>query len=219
MGVNMFSARFWQWLTGRSASKAVPPTVPYVPPGPAGSPGWSGGGLPVQPLERNIEVHTIAGLQNKLSQIECRSRSAAGELIRYYEGCGDIVGGCRHRMRVASCEGGAGKDPRGREIAGLCDYCLREYQLLVEKGQMDPLEAERLSLICTDCAQMSTSGHLCCPRHRKAMADPDGKTVYLDPDAAKSMARQKTIAKALDVVTWLFAEPQDAQEHKPTDQE
>lgn len=210
-------ATFWQWFTRRSAPNAAPPAVPCVPPNPTGPSGWSSSGLPVQPLERNVEVHAISGLQNELSQVERRYRSADGELIRYYEDRRSLVAGCGHA--VTPFEGDPEKHARHRGIAGLCAYCLCEYQGLVDKGQMDPLEAERLSIVCTDCAQMSTSGHLCCPRHRKAMVMPDGTTQYVDPDAAKSMARQNTMAKAWHAVTWLLAEPENPQEQKTTDEE
>jgi hypothetical protein len=212
MGVNMLFARFWQWLTRRSAPNAAPPAVPYVPPNPAGPAGWSNNGLPIQPLERNVEVYAISGMKNQPGQVDCRFRSAAGEMIRRHEDHGRGIGACGHLIDFE-------KAPHHRGIGGLCIYCLREYQALVDKGLMDPLEAERLSIVCSDCCQMTSSGHLCCPRHRKAMATPDGETVYLDPDAAKSMARQNTIAKALNVVTWLFAEPQNPQKDKTSDQD
>lgn len=217
--MKMLLAKLWQRITGRSAPSAAPPAVPYIPPNPAGPVAWSSSGLPIQPLERNVEVRAVSGLQNELGHMERRYRGADGEMIRYYEDRRSLIAGCGHHVMAASLEGAPQKSPRHREIAGLCAYCLREYQGLVAKGQMDPLEAERLSLVCTECAQMSTSGHLCCPRHRKTAVTPDGTTQYIDPDTAKSMARQNTIAKALHTVTWLLAETPHTQEHKPTDQE
>jgi hypothetical protein len=218
MGMKMFFARLWQWFTRCSAPGATPSAVPYVPLNPAGPGNWSNG-LPFQPLERNVEVYSISGLKIELSQMERRCRSVDGEIIRLYENRRQIIGSCGHTLDATPSEGDPEKNPHHRKIAGQCVYCLREYQPLVEKGQMDPLEAERLSLICPDCARMSTSGRLCCPRHRKAVVMRDGATQYLDPDTAKSMARQDTIAKALHVVTWLFAEPQNPQEHKTLGQE
>jgi len=215
MDVNMLLARLWNRLTGRSATSAAP-AVPYVPPNPTSTAGWSSSGLPLQPRECNVEVYSIGGLQNELSQVERRYRSADGGIVRHYEDRRSLVAGCGHT--AVPRQDNSEKYPDHRGIGGLCSFCLREYYSLVEKGQMDPLEAERLSIVCTDCARMSVSGHLCCPRHRKAMVMPDGTTQYIDPDTAKSMSRQNTMAKALHAATWLFTEPQNPQEPKTPNQ-
>jgi hypothetical protein len=79
---------------------------------------------------------------------------------------------------------------------------------------MHPLEAERLSMVCSTCAQMTTSGHLSCPRHRVAVVGPTGTTQYVDADTAKNMARKDTVGKAVNTLAWLFGTSQEPESKK-----
>lgn len=199
---------FLDILLRRSPKNAAVPKVQPAPPATSAQPGT---GSSVRPLERNVEVSSIAGLLTELRRVETRYMGADGEVIHCLEAHGGFVLGCGHH---GTAQASAEEGPRGREIAGLCAYCVREYQPLVEKGEIDPLQAERLSLVCNECARMTTSGHLCCPRHSTKVTAEDGSTQYIDPDTAKSASRQSTIAKALSVFQYLFGEPQEQQEDK-----
>jgi len=199
---------FLDILLRRSSKNAA---VPKVQPGPPPASTWSNAGAPIRPLERNIEVNRVVGLLNEQCHVETRYMGADGELIYCIEDHGGLVLGCGHHgtahisVKEATC---------GRGIAGVCVYCAREYQPLVEKGEIDALQAERLSLVCNECARMTTAGHLCCPRHATKVTAEDGTIQYIDPDTAKSAARQNTIAKAVGALMCLFGEPQEQQEQR-----
>lgn len=204
-----FASKLLTWLTNRSPRNAA---VPNVQPGQSAPMGPSSCGGPVQPIERNVEVRSIAGLLNRAYQVDSLGRGADDELVRYRDDGGGILAGCGHTVR--EFEGQSEKHQDGRRIAGLCAYCVREYQPQVQKGLMDPLHAERLSLVCSECAKISTSGYLCCPRHCAPTVGPDGSTHYVDSETAQKMARQDVVGKALRAVTWLFGDPRDPQDQQ-----
>jgi len=195
----------WHWLTGRSPGKTAAPATPPIQPPPPGPPAWPGHGTPVQPLERSIEIASLGGLLTELRYEESRYRGPDGEIIRY----------CRDDTKGAY---GCGHTGELLKAAGLCVYCLREYQPLVEKGQMHPLEAERRSMVCSACAQMTISGHLSCPKHRKAVVGPGGTTQYIDAETAKKMAREDTVVKAVNTLAWLFGTSQQPESKKEQEQ-
>lgn len=195
-------------LFRRSPKNAATPNVQPGPPAASAQPGT---GSSVRPLERNVEVSSIAGLLNELRRVDSRYLGDNGEIISCLEDHSQFVLGCGHH---GTAQASAEEGPHSRAIAGLCAYCVRDYQPLVEKGEIDALQAERLSLICNECARMTTSGHLCCPRHSTKVTAEDGSTQYIDPDTAKSASRQSTIVKALSVFQYLFGEPQEQQEDK-----
>lgn len=194
----------WHWLTGRSPGKTAAPATPPIQPPPPGPPGWPGHGAPVQPLECSVEIVSLGGLLTKPRYEESRYRGPDGEIIRYCRDDAQGVYGCGHTGELL-------------KIAGLCAYCVREYQPLVEKGQMHPLEAERLSMVCSACVQMTISGHLSCPKHRAAVVGPDGTTQYVDKETSKNMTRKDTVGKAINAFFWLFGtsqQPESKEEHK-----
>ncbi len=167
---------FLDYLFRRSPKNAATPNVQPAPPVASAQPGT---GSSVRPLERNVEVSSIAGLLNELRRVETRYVGADGEVIHCLEAHGGFVLGCGHH---GTAQAGAEEGTRGREIAGVCAYCVRDYQPLVDKGELDPLQAERLSLVCNECARMTTSGHLCCPRHSRKVTAEDGTTPVHRPD-------------------------------------
>jgi len=193
-------------LFRRSPKNAATPNVQAAPPAASAQ---SNAGAPIEPLERNVEVRSIRGLLNDLHRLDGRYRSAEGELISRCEAEEGIALTCGH---IGTAFRPSGERDRAETwIAGQCAYCVREYQHLVEKGEIDPLQAERLSLVCNECARMTTAGHLCCPRHATKVTAEDGTIQYIDPDTAKSASRQGTIAKALSVFQYLFGDPQNPQ--------
>lgn len=211
----IFSA-LWHWLTGRSPGKTAATTVPPIQPPPPGPPGWPSHSVPLQPREHSIEIASMGGLLNDLRYEESRYRGPDGEIIHRCHGRRHILAGCRHPIKMDQGDADS-KHDHCRQFGGLCVYCVREYQPFVETGQLDPLEAERLSMVCSDCARMTTSGHLSCPRHRAAVVGPDGTTQYVDKEAAKNMTRKDTVGKAVNTFFWLFGtsqQPESKEEHK-----
>ena len=200
----------WHWLTGRSSRNTATPAGPPMQPPAPGASGWPGTGIPLQPLERSIEIASMGGLFNELRHEENRYRGPGGEIIHCCDDRRYILAGCGHPVTMGQIVTD-GKHDQGRHLGGLCVYCVREYQPFVERGQLDPLEAERLSMVCSDCAQMTTSGHLSCPRHRIAVVKPTGTTQYVDKDTAKSMARKNAVGKAVHTLAWLFGAPQETE--------
>jgi len=203
----------WHWLTGRSPGKTATPVAPPIQPPPPGPPGWPGCGVPVQPREHSIEIASMEGLLNELRYEESRYRGPDGEIIHHCHGRRHILAGCGHPITMDEGDTGSKQD-HCRQFGGLCVYCLHEYQPLVESGQMHPLEAERRSMVCSACAQMTISGHLSCPKHRKAVVGPGGTTQYIDAETAKNMARKDTVGKAVNALAWLFGTSQQPESKK-----
>ena len=92
---------------------------------------------------------------------------------------------------------------------------------LLSKGLISPLDAERYSLACSDCAKITISGKLCCPKHYIAIADETGNTIYLGPDdqteqqqLEEQRARQEIVQKILNPFMSLLSgqKPEDINE-------
>jgi hypothetical protein len=157
----------------------------------------------------------MGGLFNELRHEDNRYRGPNGEIIHCCDDQKYILAGCGHPITMGQIESDGKKD-HGRQFGGLCVYCRREYKPLVERGQMHPLEAERLAMVCSTCAQMTISGHLSCPKHRKAVVGPDGTTQYIDAETAKNIARKDTVGKAVNTFMRLFGttqQPESKTEH------
>jgi hypothetical protein len=208
-------SKLWKWAVNRSPKNAA---IPDVRPHPAGDTENTPQTPGVQPIETNMESQSFIGLLARLGKQENLFRSPDGELVRASDqtwillGCGHVAG------QVQAIDE---KHRHIRGIAGICARCLRENQRLLEKRQISPFDAERLSLVCTDCAKITVSGQLCCPRHYTAMTAPDGSVAYLDTEQAEEIERQDTIRRALGIANLLFGEdePQvpDKQEKEPKD--
>ena len=201
------ASKFWDWFMNRSPRDAA---VPDVQPGSSAWPHPSSGDSAIQPIERHVEMRSFAGLLNTPYRVETLGRSVDDELVRCHHDGADMILGCGHK--VSGFQDKDKKPQDDRTIAGLCAYCVREYQPQVQKGEMDPLHAERLSLVCSECAKVSTSGYLCCPRHCKPTAGSDGTTHYVDSETALKMARQDVVGKAFRAVMWLFGQPEESRD-------
>lgn len=166
-----------------------------------------------QVIERNMEMESAVGLSLRIGRIQSLLRGEHGELIRVSEQKPCLLG-CGHIISQLQPEDRQGCHIRG--LAGPCAFCLRDYSQGVQKGQISPSDAERLSLVCTDCARMTSSGVLCCPKHYTTVMAPDGSERYVDPDGAAQLRRQETVSKAFAVFLSLFQEdntdPQPAKE-------
>jgi hypothetical protein len=202
--VKNFTPKFWQWLYNRSPQNSAKPDVQPKP---------TKGGvdtvapITAKPLEQYIETESIIGGLIKIGFEEGASRGPDGQLFRAHNrlslsiGCGHIA---------AQLQAVDQHDRHIRGIGGPCFYCVPELQKLLQKGLISPFDAERLSLVCTDCGKITESGQLCCPKHYTAVLNPDGTTTYLSPEDAQQQERQNTMKTVLGSIALLFS--QDTQE-------
>jgi len=197
-----FAFKLWDWLINRSPKNAA---TPDLQPGPPGDTVNSAQRPGVQPVETSVNFQSCIGLLSRLSKQDRLFRGPDGELVTVSDQVGIAVG-CEHVVTQLQAVDEKGRHVRG--IAGICRVCSRQYQKLLEKGQISALDAERLSLVCTDCGKITVSGQLCCPKHYTTVVAPDGKAVYLDEEEAKEMKRQDTVRTALGIVKFLFGEDQ-----------
>ena len=197
-----FASKLWDWLFNRSPKNAA---MPDVQPGPAGDTVNSAQPPGAQPVEINVISQSCIGLLSRLSKEDRLMRGPDGEVVRVSDQVG-ILPGCEHVVIQLQAVDEKGRHIRG--IAGICSACFREYQRPLEKGQISTFDAERLSLVCTDCGKITISGQLCCPKHYTSVVGPDGSATYLDEEQAREMKRQNTVRTALSIVNFLFGEDQ-----------
>jgi hypothetical protein len=199
--------RLWKYLFERSPRATSTPNVQPQAPDPVAS---------GQPIERNLDMQSAVGLLLRVGRIENLLRGDEGELIRAHEHKSCLLG-CGHIITQLQPEERDGCHIRG--LGGPCAYCLRENTGRLDKGELSPFDAERLSLVCSDCAKMTSSGVLCCPRHYTAVTAADGSEQYVDRDGAVQLKRQRTIAKAFGLVRSLFGEEEEPPSQSPSDKE
>lgn len=195
-----FTSRFWHWLFNRSPRNAATPKVQPIPPMTVPSPGTQDGSCPI---ETNIRTESIVGLLSKLGVVESASRGPDGQLITAEDKFALILG-CGHLVDQVQAVDREGEHIRG--IAGQCEYCVRKNQELLSKGKISIFDAERLSLVCSDCGKTTTSGLLCCPKHYREVVNPDGTKSYLDPGQSQQIERQQAIQMPLRFIAGLFGE-------------
>ncbi len=197
-----FASKLWEWLFNRSPKNAA---IPDVQPGPAGDTVNSAQLPGAQPVEINVDFQSCIGLLSRLSKEDRLMRGPDGEVVRISDQVGILLG-CNHVVTQLQAVDEKGRHVRG--IAGPCTGCFGEYQKLLEKGQISAFDAERLSLVCTDCGKITVSGQLCCPKHYTSVVGPDGSAIYVDQQQAREMKRQDTVRTALGIVNFLFGEDQ-----------
>ena len=206
------ASKFLNWLYKRSPHNAAnpnPSAMPYD---------QDANGIPSnesQTIEISIEQDVIIGLPLSFGDEDTIARGPNGELIRSHKKI-YILCGCGHIPSQLHAEKDAGKSPK-RGIAGKCLYCEKEFQKMLKNGLVSGIEAERQSLVCTECAQLTVSGILCCPRHYAAIGDENGNIVYLGPDEQTQQKRNDTIQKILMPFAALFTEPNKPQLPPPSD--
>ena len=198
------TSRFWDWLFNRSPQNAAKPQVQSRPSEQNAQANEHANG---QPIETYLEADELIASLIRLGFEETALRAPDGQLVRVNSkkelqiGCGHIVS----QFQAVNQH-----DRHIRGIAGKCFYCGLELQGLFEKGEVTVFDAQRLSLVCDQCAQIVVSGHLCCPKHYTPLPNPDGSTTYLGPEDAKQQERQTTTTRIIQSVALLFG--QDMQE-------
>lgn len=154
-----------------------------------------------QVIETLVETECLGPIE--LGEISQACQKADGELSQSSRKL-IIVAGCNHIVTQFQPVQKQNRHIRG--IAGQCEYCLTELGPLYNTGQISPYDFFRLSLVCTDCAHMTTSGYLSCPKHYTMVTQTDGTTVYLGPAEAKELRRRNTIHTVKNVLLDLFRE-------------
>ena len=158
----------------------------------------------IHTIEMSVEVENIIGSCLNIGIQDSIGRGAKGQLVRFRKSI-SVLCGCGHPVSQLHAENESGKSSK-RGLAGKCFYCSKELQKSMIKGLISEMEAERLSLVCTDCARITISGVLCCPRHFAAIEDEKGNTVYIGPEEIVQQDRKETVKKILAPFAALFSE-------------
>jgi RNA polymerase subunit RPABC4/transcription elongation factor Spt4 len=189
----------WNWISKRSPQKSA---MPYADQSSqyADRPAVAQSS---EPIEHYFETESIQGSQVRTGLEEFAFKGPGGELIRGRSSSLIIIG-CSHL--VSRIQQPSDRKDCTKGIAGRCYYCSIEAGELLSKGLISPFDAERLSLVCTDCARITSSGRLCCPRHYTMAVNPDGTTVYIDPEEALKQKRQQTATTIITGLAGLFAQ-------------
>jgi hypothetical protein len=200
MAMTNFASKLWNWLINRSPRNATQsdPTVQMDQQTTELVPACNN-----RPFETYIETDSIQGFVTKVGWQESGVRTPDGELFRTREnfalplGCGHIA---RQQQAVDQ------QDQHIRGIAGICYYCQQELLKALSRGEITPFDAERLSLVCSDCGKITVSGQLCCPKHYARLAGPAGAEVYLGPEDIKKQEQNRLTSKMLGPILGLFLE-------------
>lgn len=195
-----FVSKLWHWLINRSPRNAATPDVQSHPVGDASGPVIPSGS---EPIEIILQTESITGMQSEVGSIESFLKGPDGQLIRANRKFAILLG-CEHA--VTQLQAVDQQDRHIRGIAGRCFYCTSQYQEQLKKGKITPFDAERLSLVCTDCGKVTTSGLLCCPKHYTAVTNPDGTIAYLGPEELRETKMRDTFRMILSPIVSLFIE-------------
>ena len=179
--------KFFNWLTKSSVKNAAnPKPAPHIPDSSAAQ-------GPMRPLEYNTREEIIIGSTINISTQDVLLKGPNGELVRSHKNL-SVLCGCGHLISQLQPETEKGKSPK-RGLSGKCLYCEDQFQEMVLKGKMTPMEAERRALVCSECARVTLSGVLCCPKHYISVADGSGQIVYLGPEEQEQRKREEIIGK------------------------
>ena len=187
--MNNFSSKFWDYWLKRSPQNAAKPEVGgqfpdafaeiSLPPG-------------SELLEADLQFESIRGFVSKLGTVSSAAKGPDGQLIRV-RNKQSIVCTCGHVVSERE------------KLGGICIHCLVDvYEKLRSRRctGIAPTDVEPLFFVCSDCAKMTRSGVLCCPKHYKT--DPDGTESYLSPDDVRDLKRQNHIKTVLETLASLF---------------
>ena len=203
-----FISTIWRWIFNRSPQNAVKPNVQSNPIEdfdlnkiPAGA----------RPIETVLNNEYMVGSPIGIISAQSAMKGTDGQLLRIQNqpsvllGCGHLVG----QMQQA--------DDGKRYPIGKCYYCDLENQQLLQKGKISVFDAERLSLVCSECGKITSSGQLCCPKHYVALTDPDGTTSYLSQEQVIEEKKNSIVRSVLGSLAMLLGE--DVQEQPQANQE
>lgn len=203
--MNDFNSKLWDWLIKRSPKDASRPDVQTSP-----SDDMVDSAQPYrgQRIETNIEAQRILGLLLRMAVTDSVCRTPDGELLRMHNDETVVLLGCGHlgtpRKRAGQ------KNDKIKQIAGQCRHCAADLQQeFVNDTQTDLLgllHKELKTLICEDCARITTSGHLACSDHSTEAVGPDGQKRFLGPEEAKEQERKDITEAILGPVCYLLCQ-------------
>lgn len=199
---------FWKWLLKLSPAKA---SIPNPTPSTENlyNCNFPGGG---HPIEMSVEQDNLIGSRVSFGIQNSVGRGTNGQLLRIRSKT-SILCGCGHIASNLHAENEHGKSAT-RGIAGQCLYCAKECRELEEKGYISEADADRMSLVCTDCARMA-SGVLCCTRHCIAVEDGNGGVIYISRSERERQKQEELVHKILSPVFSFFCEPSQSQLPQP----
>ena len=200
------SAKLFGWMVKRSVKNAAHPNPPATPATVNVDDKFGGQQTPIEFAE---ERDLIIGTDISLGHQDSVGYGPDGSLVRRHRNM-SILCGCGHIVSQLQPVQEEGKAPLPG-VMGECFYCRLELNEWVQKGLISPFEAQRQSLICSNCAKITLSGKLCCPKHYTVTIDANGNTVYLGPEdqakqqeLAEQQARHETVQKILTPFRTLF---------------
>ena len=209
-----FVKRFFQTIFLRSSAQAAQPNVSPQPPDDPFAPPMPG---QPQPIESYFEGDRFGPLQ--MGKVEFAGKDVFDQLVRGSTKYSVLLG-CHHL--VSQIQPMQTETQKIRGVAGVCHYCdleiQQEQQRRSRAGEplMSPADAIRSTLVCTDCAHLSVSGKLCCPRHSQLIDDGNGKQICLGVEEIEAQGKRASIMKVLMPVLELFTEdPEVAEITKP----
>ncbi len=197
-----FLNRMWRFFLGRShgqAAGSTPPNTAYGVPGQQPpSP---------RPIDACSNEDIILGLDIRLGNYESVAMGPDGEYHRTKQNI-SLLCGCGHIIKsTPDQESSESKNQQpNRKLEGECYYCSQDHAPLVLSGALSPAEAQRLSLVCSDCARVTVSGKLACRKHTEAIMDESGQTVFLGQDDQIQYRRQKTLHKFMGVLSFFVTD-------------
>ena len=169
--------------------------VPHVPAPPINTQQPAFGFPDTRPVEKHFERHLVPGTAIATGWQE-EAVLHDGQLVEgrdiFY-----LQLGCEHF--VASIERDD-QHPNAVGIGGSCPYCREELAKAIKQGQATPVDAERCSLFCTNCAAPcdGCGRKSICSRHCLPVKNSDGAILRLCPQCRVAAERQKIVSRILD---------------------
>ena len=201
MAVSNFTSKLWQWVSKRSSKNAAVPNVLQNT--------YQENPDTRLPFESYTETESLSGTPFKLGFTQKSFETPDGQLVRGQDNIKALIG-CGHLIHQFQSINQEDKHIIG--IAGQCFYCAQDTKQLFEAGKLNQFDTIRLSLVCTDCAKITDSGQLCCPKHYAIVPNPDGTKTYLSPEDITNQKRQNTIQILLSSVALLFSSDKQPEE-------
>jgi hypothetical protein len=199
-------SRVLAWLLKLSLRNNIPPSAGAMPCVRNAQHAQQNGATP---LEISSKEEATWGLNCVMGQQDYAARGPRNEFIRSHSK-GNVLCNCGHiayQMQAIDKPG----EQAVRGIAGQCQYCVAEFEKAVQKNEMTPEEAERRSLVCSECAKIIKDGILSCPRHCVAMTDVDGQTIYLDSAQTAELDRKQAVQNILSPLLGMFGDQDPSQ--------
>ena len=202
-----FGKKLLEVLFFRSPAQAANPNVVPQPPDDPIASSVQGQG---ETIDSFFDMDSLGPL--KMGKSECSGKDAFGALVRG-KTTHHIQLACNHLVSQVQPEQTETRQVPG--VAGPCHYCQLEIQLDQQRrfaagaALLLPDDAVRLTLVCTQCARMSVSGNLCCPRHSRIVDDGSVNMICLDVEELESQTKKASVMKIIAPLLGLFTDDAD----------